>query len=156
LAAPLLFTFGIEWALIIDAFSFMVSLLTILAIRAPIVPTRIPMNKRGRLWHEMKEGLAFTLGNRMLMAIVVSIVFVVLGAGGLNTLLIYFVTQTLRAPATFFGFLGAAEGVGALAGAILASLVTQRLGVARVYAWSIIAAAALFLVLARATDLRPA
>lgn len=156
LAAPLLFAFGVEWALIIDALSFGVSFLSVLLIRMPVVPMPTPKDNRGHLWQEMKEGVAFTLGNRQLITLVVSVMLVVLGAGALNTLLIYFVTQELHTQATFFGFIGAAEGIGALLGALLAGLVAQRLGLARVYAWSIVVAALLFFVMARMTEFIPA
>jgi MFS family permease len=155
LAAPLLFAFGVEWALTIDALSFGVSFLSILLVRVPAVAMPTPQAQRSHLWQEMKEGVAFTLGNRQLMAMVVSLVLVVLGAGALNTLLIYFVTQELHTQATFFGFIGAAEGLGALLGALLAGLVAQRLGVARVYAWSMVVAALLFFVMARMTEFIP-
>lgn len=156
LAAPLLFTFGVEWALVIDALSFVVSLLTILAVRSPVVLTRAQSGKKGNLWREMREGVGFVRHNRMLIAIVISLVFVVLGSGALNTLLIYFLTQYLHTPAAFYGFIGAAEGVGALGGALIAGLFAQKLGVGRVYSWSMIVAGALFVLLAQMTDAIPA
>lgn len=156
LAAPLLFGFGVEWALLINALSFVVSCLSILAIRPSLITNRTHRGKHRRLLSEMWEGISFTVGSRVLIAILVSAAVVVLGAGALNALLIYFVTQNLHTGAALYGFIGAAEGVGALLGAVLASVFAQRIGIARVYAWSIIAAAVLLLVAARMTKFLPA
>lgn len=156
LAAPLLFGFGVQWALLINALSFVMSCLSILAIRPSLTAARTQREQHRRLLSELRQGISFTVGSRVLIAILVSAALVVMGAGALNALLIYFVTQNLHTQAALYGFIGAAEGVGALLGAVLASVFAQRIGVARMYAWSIVVAAVLLLVTARMTMFIPA
>jgi MFS family permease len=156
LAALLFFTVGVQWALALNACSFLVSFLTILAVRAPRAARSVAPGQRGNFLRELVGGLRFLLGNPALRAIAVSLVLVIGGVGALQTLGIFFVTQNLRGSASLYGFLASALGVGSIAGAILTSMLANRIGVARIYWLSLIVVGALIVVLARMTDLIPA
>ena len=131
LAAPLFIAFGAQWALLINALSFAVSFATIAAIRAPRAATSVAPGARPNFARELGEGLRFYMRSRTLMTLLIATAVVMLGAGALNALDIFFTTGALHAPVSLYGFLGAAFGVGAIVGAILASVFAERLGVGR-------------------------
>jgi MFS family permease len=79
-----------------------------------------------------------------------------LGAGALNALDVFFVTQNLHASASTYGVFSAAIGFGMLVGAILAGTLTQRVGVVRTFWVSALMAGTLLLVYSRLTSLPPA
>src|SRR5581483_10587404 len=63
LAAPLLFSVGIQWALIIDILSYVVSLLTLWAIQSPAVTP--PLSTHSNMRSEFVEGLHFSFSNQV-------------------------------------------------------------------------------------------
>ncbi len=152
LAAPLLFAFGVQWALIINALSFVVSLLAILAVRPPPRAGSDSPAEQASFFRELAGGLRFFVSNRVLTTILISIVIAVLGAGCFDALNIFFLTQNLHAPADLYGFIGAAFGGGAILGAVLGSAFAQRIGVARMFWLFLIILGVLFLVYARLTS----
>jgi len=156
LAAPLFIAFGAQWALLINALSFAVSFATIAAIRAPKAATSVAPGARPNFARELGEGLRFYTRSRTLMTLLVATVVVMLGAGGLNALDIFFTTDTLHAPVSLYGFIGAVFGVGAILGAVVASLVAERLGVARTLWISLALTGVAIVVVSRLTNYGPA
>jgi MFS family permease len=156
LAGPLFFAVGPRWALLIDALSFVVSFLSILAVRAPRAARSVAAGQRSNLLREYVAGLRFYAGNRVLMALLVTGMIIMLGAGALNSLDIFFVTTNLHASAVYYGDLTAANGIGNIVGAILAVVVVARIGSARTIWVSIIALGVLMIVYSRLTSLAPA
>ncbi len=156
LAAPVLFAFGVEWALIVNALSFVASFVAILAIRAPTSARSVQPGQQSSFWREFTEGIRFFAGNRVLVTILVAILIAILGAGAINALGVFFITDNLHTPANLFGLLDAFMGIGVIAGAILASGFAQRLGVVRTFWVSAVMLGALFVVFARMTSLAPA
>lgn len=149
LAAPLLFVVGVQWALIVNALSFVVSLLAILAVHIPRSAGSVQAAPHGTFFQELGAGLRFFLGNQVLLTFLVTILLVSLGNGALNALGVFFVTENLHAPATLYGFMDAAVGAGAVVGAILASLFAQRLGEARTFWLGLIVTGITIVLLAR-------
>lgn len=156
LAAPLFVLFGAQWALVIDALSYVVSYLTILAIRAPQAATSLAEGEQANFLREFGAGLRYFAHNRILMTLLVAVLVAVLGAGALNALDIFFTTDNLHASVTVYGLLGAVSGVGAIVGAILASIFAQRIGIARLLWVSLLALGVLFIVVSRMTNYLPA
>jgi MFS family permease len=152
LAAPLLFAFGVQWALIIDSLSFVVSFLAISAVRPPQRADKELPAAKASFFGELVGGLRFFLSNRVLTTILITVVIAVLGAGCYNALNIFFLTQNLHAPAKLYGFIEAAFGGGAIIGAILGSAFAQRIGVARMFWLSVLVMGAIFLIYARLTN----
>jgi MFS family permease len=69
LAAPLLFTGGVQWALIINAASFAISFLTIWLVRVAALPAaaaRDASSESATYWREFSVGLRFFAGNQLL------------------------------------------------------------------------------------------
>ena len=156
LAAPLFIAFGAQWALLINALSFVASFVTIAAIRAPRVATTGASGVRANFAREFRAGLRFYVHSRVLMTLLVAIVFAVTGAIALETLNVFFTIGNLHAPIRLYGLMGAAFGVGALVGAILASVFAERLGVGRTLWVSLLLAGVAVLVVSRLTSFVPA
>jgi MFS family permease len=152
LAAPLLFAFGVQWALIINALSFVVSFLAISAVRPPPRAGSDSPAEQASFFRELVGGLRFFVSNRVLTTILIAVVIAVLGAGCFDALNIFFLTQNLHAPADLYGFIGAAFGVGAILGAILGSTFGQRIGAARMFWLSLLMIGMIFLIYARLTN----
>lgn len=125
LAAPLLFTVGFQWALLINALSYVGSFLAIRSVHfkdRPVAPTARP----GGLWAEFVAGLKFFRGNRFLVAMLTVAVIAQFGSGAINALDVFFVTQNLHAPAKLYGLMSTAEGIGAVIGGLGAAWVVAR------------------------------
>ncbi|HEY7124972.1 MAG TPA: MFS transporter [Ktedonobacterales bacterium] len=156
LAAPVLFAFGVEWALIVNALSFVASFVAILAIQAPKAARSIQPGEQSSFFREFADGIRFFVGNRVLVTLLITIMIVMLGAGAINALGVFFMTENLHTSASFFGLVDAVMGIGIIAGAILASAFAQRLGVARTFWFCTVGAGIVFLVFARMSLLLPA
>src|SRR5262249_11366195 len=86
LAALLVFTGSVRLALLLDALSFVVSFVVILALRAPAITRGTEPERRSGIMRELAAGIRFYAGSRVLMTLLATGVLVLLGAGTLNTL----------------------------------------------------------------------
>jgi MFS family permease len=104
LAAPLLFTAGVEWALALNALSFVFSYLVIWRVRAPATEARrSPAGDAGGFWWELRVGLA-TIGRiPIVRSMVIIAVIANIAAQVFNALGVFFVMVDLHTPARFFG-----------------------------------------------------
>lgn len=173
LAAPLVLGLGIEWALALNAASFVVSYLTLRAIRPPHladrryeapapdaedVPGATSRDPAARLdvLRELHDGLRFVLANRTVRTVTLAIAIAMLGAGLLHALDYFFVTQSLHAPPALYGLVGPAFGAGSIAGALLAGKIAPKLGIARTFIYSLLGVGLAIILLSRQTSLAPA
>jgi MFS family permease len=156
LAAPLLFGFGIQWALLLNALSFGVSFAAILAVQAPESARSLEARQIGSIRKEFQEGLRFALSHNVIRPLLVAMFITMLGAGTINALTVFFFTDNLHAPLTYLGLMDAFFGIGIIVGAVITGVFAERFGLERVLSWSIFAAGILFLVIARMTSLAPA
>ena len=156
LAAPLLFAFGVQWALLIDAASFAISFLAISSIRVSRETTSPDGHERSSLLREYGAGLRFFFGNRVLRTILFAIVFTGFGAGALNALDVFFFTNNLHTPAQYYGFAGAAYAAGALIGAVIGGLFARQLGLTRMVWLSLLLLGIGMGVFSRLTSFAPA
>jgi MFS family permease len=132
LAAPLLFAAGEEWALVVNACSFLISYLAIRMIRMP--PAEKGAGKgASAFWPEFREGLGFFLRNRTLILVVGAVFVYMIGVGALNVLNVFFVTENLHTEARWLGTLNAAFGVGSVLGSLVAAKYANKLGETRVF-----------------------
>ncbi|MFF1510373.1 MFS transporter [Streptomyces sp. NPDC058326] len=140
LAAPLLFTAGLQWALLFNALSYAVSYVAIRSIGArpatgdPTGPgsTRKPEGRqRAGLRREFTDGLRFFARSRFLVALLLLAVIGQFGIGALSTLNVFFTTDNLHAEAHLYGYVGMAMGVGGITGALCAGRVVQWFGARR-------------------------
>jgi MFS family permease len=156
LAAPLLFAFGVQWALVINAASFLASFLAIRAIRPPRRTAATQRAARGGFLREWGQGVRFYFGNRVLTALLVAGVVAVFGAGALNALGVFFVTQNLHADPTFYGVFDSVYAVGALLGAVLGGVFALRIGLTRLLWLSLLLLGICILLYSRMTSVPPA
>jgi MFS family permease len=160
LAAPLLFSVGFQWALLLNAASYVVSFAAIRSIRLVPEPTSVPAtagaaNAGSSFRGDFSAGLRYFASSRFLVTLLVIIVIVTSGAGAVNAMDIFFLTRNLHASSHMYGYLGTADGLGAIAGAILAGSVVRRL-TARTTLWlGLLAGGILFALFARQTAFVP-
>ncbi|WP_158674595.1 MFS transporter [Streptomyces hoynatensis] len=161
LAAPLLFSTGEEWALLINVASFLVSYAAIRMIRMPGTGTegaaegtaggagdgeRVGEGDgegdgaggESAFWPEFVEGLRFFVRNRTLLVVVGTVFVYTFGVGALNVLNVFFVTDNLHTEASWLGTLNAAFGVGSILGSLLAATLARKFGETRVFALGIL------------------
>jgi MFS family permease len=156
LAALLFFGAGVQWTLLLNALSFVGSFLCVLLVRPPQAARSVAPGERGHLLRELGAGFRFFAQSRLLLTITVTNCIIMLGAGALNTLNIFFALENLHLSANLYGFLLTSLGVGAIAGAAIAALLIDRLGAARAYWLSIVVVGMLILLYARTTSFVPA
>lgn len=149
---------GIQAALIIDALSFVVSFLTILAVSNIATPlsSTVQESQRKNVFQEFNEGLHFLAHNRILMALIIAFCLAMLGSGSQDTLVIFFLTQNLHADAGLFGLLSSIFAAGAVLGAVLATPLSKYIGITRALWGALIAYGLLSMVFARLTSFVPA
>lgn len=137
LAAPLLFTAGLQWALLFNVLSYAVSYVAIRSIEVrpssagPVAPSKPTVRQRTSLRKEFAEGLRFFARSRFLVALLLLAVIGQFGIGALSTLNVFFATDNLDASAHLYGYLGMAMGVGGITGALCGGRVVQWLGARR-------------------------
>jgi len=157
LLAPLVVvTFGVEWTLLFDALSFVVAFVTLLAMRVPRSARSVAQGERGHFGREFLAGLRFFFRSQVSKTILIAGMIVLFGAGAINALDIFFVTQNLHASIPEYGVLSGSAGIGLLLGSVLAAIFAARIGYGRVVWLSLIALGALMVVYARMTSLWPA
>ncbi len=136
LAAPLLVSVGVPWAITVNAASFLLSYLLIRLIRvdpAAIAPPEEAAQGESRsVWREFAAGMRFIGGHALVRAVLILAVVVQLGIGAFLALDLYFVAENLHAEPKWFGLLGGAFGVGAVIGAFSGGFLGDRLGHVRV------------------------
>lgn len=155
-APPLYLVAGVEWALLINALSFVASFVLVLRVRPPQVARSVAPGERGHFLREFREGWRFTLGNRFSSTILLSLAIVMFGASAINALDILFALQRLHAPLGLYGLLATAMGVGMLGGAILSGLFAKRLGLVRLFTLCLLLIGVSILFYSRMTSFWPA
>jgi MFS family permease len=156
-AAPLYAVFGPEWAILIDAASYAISFLTILAIREPHAALTQGAQhgeaaQRAGFWRELLAGARFYFSNRVLVTLLVAVVVAVFGASALNTLDVFFATENLHATTAMYGLLGGAMGIGSIVGSIVFGFLAQRIGLARTLWMTLALFGVLVVYLSRTTN----
>ncbi|MEV6979231.1 MFS transporter [Kitasatospora sp. NPDC093806] len=154
LAAPLLFTVGLQWALLFNALSYLVSYLAIRTVdvrpgkTAASSPTKA---ERPGLVKEFRAGVGFFVRSRFLVALLLLTVIGQLGVGALSTLNVFFATGNLHASAQLYGYLGMATGIGGIAGALVAGRVVEWIGAKRTTWIGLLVAGVLLVLYSRQT-----
>lgn len=154
--APLLFVpFGIGVALLVDALSFVVAFLAILAIHAPPSARSVKRGERGNVRREFIAGLRFAFGNLVTRTLLITLVIVLFGSGAINALFVFFVAQDLHASEQAIGLFPVVLGVGAVLGSLLGGVLAKRIGLTRIFWGSVIVVGIAAIALSRQTALIP-
>lgn len=155
LAAPLLYTAGLRWALILNTASFLVSYMLLHAIRPPAATTTTPSGP-ANFRKELMAGLHMTASNTVVRAVLVVIVIVTIGSQALYVVNVFFVTDNLHADPQWYGTFYMALGLGMLGGAVLATPLGRRLGHRRAFSLGLAVTGLLLVGYSRATGLAAA
>jgi MFS family permease len=148
-AGPMVAGLVIQWltapfAVALDASSFIGSALCVARIRQ-----REPRPQRqadAHIGREIREGLQFVLGNRLLRSIAISTGWSNLFCAIAASMMIVLLARDLRLSAGTIGLVHSVGAVGGLVGALLATGIARRLGQGRTI-WMAIAASAPFALL---------
>jgi MFS family permease len=115
-------------AILADALSFIVSVLSLAIIRAP-ESRPAASGRRGSIWREIGEGLRMTLGHPLLRPSVITSAIFNLFAAILNSLFVLYAICELGFSPLIIGVTFAVASVAGLVTALLAGRVSRRLGV---------------------------
>ena len=145
IASPLYFAVGPIVACIINAASFLISAISVRAIRAskealhPYLKSDTQRSTNGvkAVLRELIAGLQFVVQTRVLLIVVILALIAMLGAGALNALDVIFVNQRLHVSTSLYGPLLAIGGLGTLLGAIGAGFVAKRIKPRHILAGSV-------------------
>ena len=120
LAGMLIGVIGIAGCFFLNSLSYLAVVSAYLAMRMPRAPEPRPLKP---MWHETVEALQYVWSHRILRAVMILVAIVSLFGWPYSVLLPVFARDILHANVGQYGFLVAANGVGALLGALaLASL----------------------------------
>jgi MFS family permease len=152
-AAALVFGLGVQWALLLNALSFLVAFGATFAIQAPPSASSLAAGETGNFSREFFAGVGYVTGHRILRTILISEVLTWLGFGCLQALGYFFITGNLHAPASDYGFLGSVFGVGAIVGAVFVTIMGHRIGLARLLWMSLVTSGTFVIVLSHLTNI---
>ncbi|MFC8722960.1 MFS transporter [Kitasatospora sp. NPDC057198] len=153
LAAPLLFSVGAQWALVVNAASFLVSFACIAWTRIDADgPAARPVGKASGLRAELAESWRFIAASPVLRTVTVTLVVYTFGVGLITVLEIFFVAENLHADADWVGTLNGALGAGSVLGALLAPRLMRRTGTYRLLSWGVLVTAVLVGLFARSSS----
>lgn len=168
LGAIIFFTLGIQWAIILNALSFAISFFAFYMVRiprktapaateqvgAPDGEAAAAPAQKSRFLREFMEGLRFVVGNRLIVAILIAIMFITAGAAGIQVFDLYFATNNLHAPPQLFAYMDAIIGVGTILGAVFyGPWLRPRVGMVRAYWMCVLTNGLLFLLFSRLTNI---
>ncbi len=123
---------GAARAVLVDAFSFLVSAITLLAIRGRDEPATAA--GRRHLFREVGEGLRHVFGSPVLRAQLLCMSAAGLFAHAFEAPLYIFAYGRLHLSPGLLGAILASEGIGAVAGSVVAGRVIAKVGVGRIVA----------------------
>jgi MFS family permease len=152
IAAPLLFTVGVQWALILNAASFAVSFACVRAIALPPEPADETPAPDGFV-AEFRAGIKFFAGSRILIALALGIVLAMLGNGAVNSLAVFFIPANLHLSASWIGAIIGSVGAGAIAGALLTGRLATHVKPPQLFWLSLIGCGVALIGFSRATGL---
>lgn len=137
LAGFLIQLVGAALAILVDAASYVVSVISLIAIRKPEADPRPAGEVGAGFWHELWEGVQVVIGNSTLWKIAGSTATNNLGSNIMFAVYLIFAYRYLHLPPAEVGVVFAAGGLGGLLGALTTSAVTRRLGLGSTLFFSI-------------------
>jgi len=145
LAGVLIQFFGAAQALLADAFSFVVSVASIVWIRQPERSPQDAGTRRAGVFAEIREGLRLVLHDPILRGLALMLTVGGLGFHLQDPALYLFAYRNLGLSPGLLGLVFAAGGAGAVVGALVVGAVVRRLGVGNSLALTNIVLALAFL-----------
>ncbi|MGW1374649.1 MFS transporter [Streptomyces sp. NPDC002446] len=136
IAGTLVSAFSAPFAMAANAFSYVLSVISLLIIRAPEPAPPVPETKR-RLRTELAEGLRWVFGNRMLRAIGLVGCSCNFFLTMVQSLFLLYAVRDKELSAATVGFVMGAAAVGGLLGALVSGMVVRRMTVGTAYRVSV-------------------
>ncbi len=150
LAAPLLFSAGIKWALLINVFSFIASLVTLWFIKPQNEePAVVVEHKSFR--QEFVEGVHFAFNTPIIRMIIVVAIILQLGIGVFDALFYFFVQQNLHVAVEWVGFVFSALSGGTIIGAITISSFARHIELKRLLYIALLVTGLVIVIFSRVT-----
>ncbi|WP_391205458.1 MFS transporter [Psychrobacillus sp. L4] len=121
--------FSAPMAIIIDAFSFIISFITLIFLPKDNVIKNEKSKKS--IWPDIYEGLAFTLKHQLLRTILISYSLSVIFIGLFQSISVLYMTRSLNLTATNIGLIIGLGNIGFLFGAFISKYITNKLGIGK-------------------------
>ena len=150
LAAPLLFSAGIKWALVINMFSFIVSLVTLSIVKPPNEASTQTV-EHGNFRQEFMEGLRYAFNTPIIRMIIVVAIILQLGIGVFDALFYFFIQQNLHVAVAWVGFVFSALSLGTIVGAIGVGAFAKYIELKRLLYLALLATGLVIIVFSRTT-----
>jgi MFS family permease len=132
---------GEQIAFFVDSATFLVSALAIITMVVPHTTGDRQKAEDGELaavWAELREGVAYLFGNRVMVGVLLCLSVVSLGLGAINVIWVPFMKRTFGLGAEGLGAVDAAQGVGMIVGGLLLGFMTTRFRKRPLAGWSIV------------------
>jgi MFS family permease len=136
---------GERVAFLVDSTTFFISALAILIMTVPRT-THGRQEAEGRggkldaVWDELREGVVYLFGSRVMVGVLLCMSVVQLGLGAINVLWVPFMQRTFGLGPEGLGAVDVAQGVGMAVGGLLLGFVATRMRKKDLAGWSIILA----------------
>ncbi|MBP9854506.1 MAG: MFS transporter [Candidatus Omnitrophica bacterium] len=130
IAGFLIATVGEGICFLLNAFSFLGVIISLLKMRVP--KRKLESRSKTKVWHELKEGFHYTFGSFPIRTILLLLSFVSLIAGGVQILMPVFARDIFHGGAKMLGLLMGSTGLGSLFGAMYLARRKNSLGLGKV------------------------
>jgi MFS family permease len=142
LMGPALAGFLIAWAgtavaFIVDSLSYFISAIAIVTITTSGQTMDEEQIGPRMLGHRLAEGISYTLHNKTVLGIIVTLLVALLGVGAIEVLFVPYLQGEFGAGPQGLGFVQTAQGVGMLVGSALVGNLAARFRLTRIIASSI-------------------
>ena len=142
LAGTLVQIAGAPFAILVDAFSFVVSAVSLMLIRAP-EPPRPARTSTTRIVQEIVEGLSAVRGHAIVFPLAMRSILSHVSGSFYGVLYSLFLLQDLHLDPLLLGIVISAGGVGSLVGSVFASRVIKAIGIGPAVIWMALGSAAI-------------
>jgi MFS family permease len=142
-------------ALLTNALSYLVSIISLIAIRRPEPAPPTEETGKRRIWRDIAEGLRFTFGNATLRACAMEAAMYNVAFLIMETIFLIYATRQLGLSPGLIGVIISTGAVGALLGSLLPKRLGQRFGIGPTVIWSVIVATVAPVLVPLATGPRP-
>jgi len=134
---------GEQIAFLVDSATFFISAAAILIVTVPrTTKGRQASEATGKelaaVWTEMREGVVYLFGSRIMLGVLLCLAVVQLGVGAMNVAWVPFMQRTFGLGPEGLGAVDAAQGVGMVLGGAVLGLVAARFRKRNLAGWSIV------------------
>ena len=135
--AALFAAFGGRAVALLDAATFVVSAVFLLAVHAPAIERT---GEHG-FWPELRAGVRHIAHTADLRRLTAATAFVTLAAGVMEVAIFALIDQGLHRPPEFLGVLSTAQGVGAVVGGVVVGATIRKIGEFSTITWALVSIA---------------